>query len=68
MLLTSASTVLTFFKKQDCLSAGNWSHSLTGVYFFKGFKYLYLTPQDYTKISSLNSVHCKHIEEEGESR
>ncbi|XP_056677579.1 acetyl-CoA carboxylase 2 isoform X2 [Monodelphis domestica] len=34
----------------------------------KGFKYLYLTPQDYTKISSLNSVHCTHIEEEGESR
>ncbi|XP_008568005.1 PREDICTED: acetyl-CoA carboxylase 2 [Galeopterus variegatus] len=34
----------------------------------KGFKYLYLTPQDYTKISSLNSVHCKHIEEGGESR
>ncbi|XP_058387618.1 acetyl-CoA carboxylase 2 isoform X2 [Diceros bicornis minor] len=34
----------------------------------KGFKYLYLTPQDYTRISSLNSVHCKHIEEDGESR
>uniref|UniRef100_A0A2K6UBF6 acetyl-CoA carboxylase n=1 Tax=Saimiri boliviensis boliviensis TaxID=39432 RepID=A0A2K6UBF6_SAIBB len=34
----------------------------------KGFKYLYLTPQDYTRISSLNSVHCKHIEEGGESR
>nr|KAF6463658.1 acetyl-CoA carboxylase beta [Rousettus aegyptiacus] len=34
----------------------------------KGFKYLYLTPQDYTRISSLNSVHCEHIEEEGESR
>ncbi|EHH21157.1 hypothetical protein EGK_04160 [Macaca mulatta] len=34
----------------------------------KGFKYLYLTPQDYTRISSLNSVHCKHIEERGESR
>ncbi|KAM9195093.1 acetyl-CoA carboxylase 2 isoform 2-T2 [Dugong dugon] len=34
----------------------------------KGFKYLYLTPQDYTKISPLNSVHCKHIEEGGESR
>ncbi|XP_040859615.1 acetyl-CoA carboxylase 2 isoform X2 [Ochotona curzoniae] len=34
----------------------------------KGFKYLYLTPQDYTKISSLNSVHCKHVEEGGESR
>ncbi|XP_066116448.1 acetyl-CoA carboxylase 2 isoform X1 [Saccopteryx bilineata] len=34
----------------------------------KGFKYLYLTPQEYTRISSLNSVHCKHIEDEGESR
>uniref|UniRef100_A0A8C5JWY7 acetyl-CoA carboxylase n=1 Tax=Jaculus jaculus TaxID=51337 RepID=A0A8C5JWY7_JACJA len=34
----------------------------------KGFKYLYLTPQDYTRISSLNSVHCTHIEDEGESR
>ncbi|XP_053444554.1 acetyl-CoA carboxylase 2 isoform X1 [Nycticebus coucang] len=34
----------------------------------KGFKYLYLTPQDFTKISSLNSIHCKHIEEGGESR
>ncbi|KAM5238299.1 acetyl-CoA carboxylase 2 isoform 2-T2 [Ctenodactylus gundi] len=34
----------------------------------KGFKYLYLTPQDYTRISSLNTVHCKHVEEGGESR
>ncbi|KAI4536359.1 hypothetical protein MG293_013751 [Ovis ammon polii] len=34
----------------------------------KGIKYLYLTPQDYTRISSLNSVHCKHVEEDGESR
>ncbi|XP_028621240.1 acetyl-CoA carboxylase 2 [Grammomys surdaster] len=34
----------------------------------KGFRYLYLTPQDYTQISSLNSVHCKHIEDDGESR
>ncbi|XP_075390444.1 acetyl-CoA carboxylase 2 [Tenrec ecaudatus] len=34
----------------------------------KGFKYLYLTPQDYTRISALNSVHCKHIEEGEESR
>ncbi|XP_029409876.1 acetyl-CoA carboxylase 2 isoform X2 [Nannospalax galili] len=34
----------------------------------KGFKYLYLTPQDYTRISSQNSVHCKHIEDDGESR
>nr|XP_060615214.1 acetyl-CoA carboxylase 2-like [Anolis sagrei ordinatus] len=35
---------------------------------YKGFKYLYLTPQDYTKISSSNVVHCKHVEEAGESR
>ncbi|XP_064322282.1 acetyl-CoA carboxylase 2 isoform X2 [Phalacrocorax carbo] len=35
---------------------------------YKGFKYLYLTPQDYTRISALNSVHCEHVEEGGESR
>ncbi|MEQ2179316.1 hypothetical protein GOODEAATRI_023458 [Goodea atripinnis] len=35
---------------------------------YKGFKYLYLTPQDYTRISSTNSVHCQHVEEGGESR
>ncbi|XP_062816368.1 acetyl-CoA carboxylase 2 isoform X2 [Anolis carolinensis] len=35
---------------------------------YKGFRYLYLTPQDYTKISSSNLVHCKHVEEAGESR
>ncbi|XP_047447248.1 acetyl-CoA carboxylase isoform X2 [Mugil cephalus] len=35
---------------------------------YKGFKYLYLTPQDYTRISSTNSVHCHHVEECGESR
>nr|XP_048305885.1 acetyl-CoA carboxylase 2 isoform X1 [Myodes glareolus]XP_048305892.1 acetyl-CoA carboxylase 2 isoform X1 [Myodes glareolus]XP_048305901.1 acetyl-CoA carboxylase 2 isoform X1 [Myodes glareolus]XP_048305910.1 acetyl-CoA carboxylase 2 isoform X1 [Myodes glareolus] len=34
----------------------------------KGFRYLYLTPQDYTQISAQNSVHCKHIEDGGESR
>lgn len=54
--------------KQWLLSAGSWTHSLTEVYIFKGIKYLYLTPQDYTTVSSLNSVHCKHVEEEGESR
>ncbi|XP_066466005.1 acetyl-CoA carboxylase 2 isoform X2 [Tiliqua scincoides] len=35
---------------------------------YKGFKYLYLTPQDYTRISSMNAVHCEHVEEAGESR
>ncbi|XP_069788811.1 acetyl-CoA carboxylase 2 isoform X3 [Narcine bancroftii] len=35
---------------------------------YKGFKYLYLTPQDYTRISSINSVHCEHVEEDGEYR
>lgn len=34
----------------------------------QGFKYLYLTPQDYTRISSTNAVHCHHVEEGGESR
>ncbi|XP_066055535.1 acetyl-CoA carboxylase 2 isoform X2 [Chamaea fasciata] len=34
----------------------------------KGFRYLYLTPQDYTKISTMNSVRCEHVEEDGESR
>ncbi|XP_029017802.1 acetyl-CoA carboxylase isoform X4 [Betta splendens] len=35
---------------------------------YKGFKYLYLTPKDYTCISSTNAVHCHHVEEGGESR
>uniref|UniRef100_A0A8C9UAR0 acetyl-CoA carboxylase n=1 Tax=Serinus canaria TaxID=9135 RepID=A0A8C9UAR0_SERCA len=35
---------------------------------YKGFRYLYLTPQDYTRISSMNSVRCEHVEEGGESR
>ncbi|XP_072289677.1 acetyl-CoA carboxylase isoform X3 [Eucyclogobius newberryi] len=35
---------------------------------YKGFKYLYLTPQDYARISSTSSVHCHHVEENGESR
>ncbi|KAM8886755.1 acetyl-CoA carboxylase isoform 2-T4 [Spinachia spinachia] len=35
---------------------------------YKGFKYLYLTPQDYTCVSATNSVHCRHVEEGGESR
>uniref|UniRef100_A0A671PYZ8 acetyl-CoA carboxylase n=1 Tax=Sinocyclocheilus anshuiensis TaxID=1608454 RepID=A0A671PYZ8_9TELE len=35
---------------------------------YKGFKYLYLTPQDYKKVSALNSVYCEHVEDEGQSR
>ncbi|GCB65673.1 hypothetical protein scyTo_0007767 [Scyliorhinus torazame] len=35
---------------------------------YKGFRYLYLTPQDYTRISPFNSVHCEHVEEDGEYR
>ncbi|XP_017779998.1 PREDICTED: acetyl-CoA carboxylase isoform X2 [Nicrophorus vespilloides] len=33
-----------------------------------GFRYLYLTPEDYAKVSSLNSVRAVLIEDEGESR
>jgi acetyl-CoA carboxylase/biotin carboxylase 1 len=34
----------------------------------KGFRYLYLTPEDYAKVASLNSVRAVLIEDEGESR
>ena len=38
------------------------------VHIFQGFKYLYLTPEDFKKVSAMNSVQCEHIEENGESR
>lgn len=34
----------------------------------KGFKYLYVTPSDYTKLASTNSVYAEPIEEDGETR
>ncbi|XP_072165037.1 acetyl-CoA carboxylase-like [Diadema setosum] len=34
----------------------------------KGFKYLYLTPNDYKKLTPLNSIRAEHITEDGESR
>jgi len=34
----------------------------------KGHRYLYLTPEDYSKVVNLNSVRVKLIEDEGESR
>lgn len=34
----------------------------------KGFKYLYLTPEDYATLSALGSVRATLIEDEGESR
>lgn len=34
----------------------------------KGFRYLYLTPEDYSKVANLNSVHATLIEDEGEAR
>lgn len=33
-----------------------------------GFRYLYLTPEDYAKVSAQNSVRAVLIEDEGESR
>ena len=36
--------------------------------FFQGFKYLYLKPDEYKKVSAMNSVHATLIEDEGESR
>ncbi|XP_068249206.1 acetyl-CoA carboxylase isoform X1 [Palaemon carinicauda] len=34
----------------------------------KGFKYLYVTPEDYKKISALDSIHTEIIDENGETR
>ena len=34
----------------------------------KGFKYIYLTPDDYAKLAPLNSVKATLIEDEGEPR
>ena len=34
----------------------------------KGFRYLYLTPEDYSKVAHLNSVHATLIEDENEAR
>ncbi|XP_013400503.1 acetyl-CoA carboxylase isoform X2 [Lingula anatina] len=34
----------------------------------KGFKYLYLSPEDFKKVSPLNSVRAELVEDEGESR
>ena len=34
----------------------------------QGFKYLYLTPVDFKKVSAMNSVHAELIEDEGEPR
>lgn len=34
--------------------------------FLQGFKYLYLTPVDFKKVSAMNSIHAELIEDEGE--
>ncbi|KAJ7391694.1 hypothetical protein OS493_017391 [Desmophyllum pertusum] len=34
----------------------------------KGFKYLYVTPSDFKKLSATNSMHAELIEDDGESR
>ena len=34
----------------------------------KGFKYLYLRPDDFKKVSTMNSVRAELIEDQGESR
>lgn len=33
----------------------------------KGFKYLYLTPEDFKKVSTLDSIHCELIDDNGEA-
>ncbi|XP_035212091.1 acetyl-CoA carboxylase-like isoform X1 [Stegodyphus dumicola] len=34
----------------------------------KGYKYVYLTPENFKKVSAMNSIHAVLIEDEGESR
>ncbi|XP_069956208.1 acetyl-CoA carboxylase isoform X2 [Cherax quadricarinatus] len=34
----------------------------------KGFKYLYLSPEDYKKVSTLDSIHAELIDDNGEAR
>lgn len=51
--------------KQEGPTNGNESMCCFSL---QGYKYLYLTPQDYKKVSALNSVHCEHVEDNGESR
>ncbi|XP_076323761.1 acetyl-CoA carboxylase-like [Tachypleus tridentatus] len=34
----------------------------------KGYKYLYLTPENFKKVSAVNSVHAQLIDDEGEAR
>ena len=41
---------------------------LTCLVCFQGFKYLYLSPEDFKKVSAVNSVHAELVEDEGESR
>jgi acetyl-CoA carboxylase / biotin carboxylase 1 len=36
--------------------------------FVQGFKYLYLTPEDFKNVSPMNSVHAILIDDEGEAR
>lgn len=36
--------------------------------YFQGFKYLYLTPEDFKKVSTLDSIHCELIHDNGEAR
>lgn len=38
------------------------------VFCVQGFKYLYLRPDEFKKVSSMSSVRAELIEDEGESR
>lgn len=41
---------------------------LFDLFLSQGFKYLYLTPDDYGKLAGQNSVEAELIEDEGEPR
>ena len=45
-----------------------WCFRNSDTLCLQGFKYLYLTPVDFKKVSAMNSVHAELIEDEGEPR
>ncbi|GIX97907.1 acetyl-CoA carboxylase [Caerostris extrusa] len=43
-------------------------HISDQIYPLQGYKYLYLSPENFKKVSAMNSIHAVLIEDEGESR
>lgn len=44
------------------------SASLVVLHLLQGYRYLYLTPENFKKVSAMNSVNAELIDDEGEKR